>query len=74
MRWVFQTRRGLAEIVPRNDGWFTLVFDGEALESHHSAPSATEALAGGTCAWPSAGNPAEFGIPEELGEWTKLPS
>jgi hypothetical protein len=68
-RWIIKTRKGLAEIVPQQGG-FALLFDGEALE-HHASPGATaEALANGTCFWPSAGDPSKFGIPEELGEWT----
>jgi hypothetical protein len=69
-KWIFKTRAGLAEIIPQGGGSFVLVFDGEALENHTSPAAAAEALANGTCFWPSAGDPTHFGIPEEVGEWT----
>ena len=68
-RWIYKTRAGLAEIRPEWGG-VVLVFDDEALEHHASAEAAAEALANGTCFWPSAGDPSKLGIPEELGEWT----
>jgi hypothetical protein len=73
MRWIFKTRAGLAQVirVPRG---YDLVFDDEILESHASAASAAEALANGTCFWPSAGDPSELGIPEDISEWTFIPA
>lgn len=68
-KWIFPTRAGMAEIIPQSGG-FVLVFDGDALEHHGSAEAAAEALANGTCTWPSAGDPSKFGIPEEIGDWT----
>ena len=62
-RWVFRTRAGLAQIVPNSMG-YDLVFDDEKLEHHASPGSAAEALANGTCFWPSAGDPSKLGIPE----------
>lgn len=68
-RWIFKTRAGVAEIIPQGRGSFVLMFDEEALETHTSPAAAAEALANGTCFWPSAGDPSQLGIPEEIGEW-----
>lgn len=72
-RWIFKTRKGLAEIVPQRGGSFTLLFDGQALEEHSSQMAAADALANGTCYWPSFGNPTGLGIPEDISEWTFVP-
>jgi hypothetical protein len=72
-KWIFKTRAGLAEIIQQRGDNFALVFDGEALENHTSPAAAAEALANGTCFWPSAGDPSQLGIPEEIGEWTLVP-
>jgi hypothetical protein len=69
-KWIFRTRAGLAEIIPQHGGGFALVFDEETLESHDSPAAAAEAIANGTCFWPSVGNPSRLGIPEDIGEWT----
>lgn len=55
-KWIFKTRKGLAEIVQRRGGSFTLLFDGQALEEHSSQTAAADALANGTCYWPSFGD------------------
>lgn len=68
--WQHRTGLGIFFIMPRNDGRFTLMFENEALESHHSPESAAQEVAGGHCYWPSIGNPSRLGIPEELSEWT----
>ena len=72
-KWIFQTRAGLAEITSERNGGFTLTFDEAALEHHASPENAADALANGTCFWPSAGDPSTFGIPEDIREWTYLP-
>lgn len=69
-KWIFRTRAGLAEIIPEKGGRFVLLFDGDVLESHASPAAAAQALANGTCFWPSAGDPSGFGIPEDVDEWT----
>jgi len=50
-----------------------LVFDNETLEHHASPEAAAEALANGTCFWPSAGDPSQLGIPEDVSDWTLVP-
>jgi hypothetical protein len=72
-KWVFKTRAGLAEIIPQPGGSFALVFDEETLENHASSAAAAEALANGTCFWPSSGDTSGLGIPEEIGGWTFIP-
>jgi hypothetical protein len=72
-KWIFKTRKGLAEIVPERGGGFALVFDGEALEHHASQTTAADALANGTCYWPSFGDPSKLGIPEDINDWTFIP-
>jgi hypothetical protein len=72
-KWIFKTRKGLAEIVPQQGGTFALIFDGEALESHASQTAAAEAVANGTCFWPSFGNPSGLGISEEINDWMFVP-
>ena len=72
-KWIYRTRAGIAEIVPERDGSFVIVFDEEALEHHASHEAAAEALANGTCSWPSAGEPSRLGIPEDIDDWTFVP-
>ncbi|NOJ46047.1 hypothetical protein [Bradyrhizobium archetypum] len=71
VKWVYRTRAGQAQIVPTPKG-YALVFDGEPLGHYASPASAAEELANGTCHWPSAGNPSDMGIPEELDEWIRV--
>jgi hypothetical protein len=71
-KWIFKTRKGLAEIVPQRGG-FALVFDGQALENHASPAAAAEELANGTCTWPSFGDPSKLGIPYDINDWTFVP-
>jgi hypothetical protein len=71
-KWVFKTRAGLAQIIPASGG-YTLVFDNEPLEQHASPEAAAEAPANGTCFWPSAGDPSQMGIPEDISEWQRVP-
>jgi hypothetical protein len=71
-RWTYKTRAGLAEIRPESDG-VVLIFDDERLEHHASPAAAAEALANGTCFWPSAGDPSKLGIPEDVSEWKRVP-
>jgi hypothetical protein len=73
MKWVCRTRAGLAEIIPDRGVGFVLVFDNETLEHHASPEAAAEALANGTCFWPSAGDPSQLGIPEDVSDWTLVP-
>lgn len=70
-RWVYNTAEGLAEIVASPRCGYTLIFDGDALEWHASPHSAAEALANGTCSWPSFGDPSELGVPEEISGWRR---
>jgi hypothetical protein len=72
VKWVFRTHTGQAQIVPTPKG-FAIVFAGETLEYHASPAAAAEALANGTCFWPSAGDPSKTGIPEDIGEWQRVP-
>jgi hypothetical protein len=72
-KWIYRTRAGLAEIIPERGGGFVLVFDEERLEHHGTREAAAEALANGTCFWPSAGDPSRLGIPEDVDEWTYIP-
>ncbi len=72
MKWIYRTRAGIAEIIPERGG-FVLVFDEERLEHHVTREAAAEALANGTCSWPSAGDPSKLGIPEDISEWQRVP-
>lgn len=70
MRYSYSTRHGKAEIVQTSRGWEVL-FDGEALGTYASPHTAVEELSEGTCYWPSAGNPASFGISDDLSDWSQ---
>jgi len=72
VHWIYRTRAGLAQIVPAPHG-FAIVFDGEKLEYHASPAAAAQALANGTVFWPSASNPSELGIPDDIDEWERIP-
>ena len=72
-KWIYKTRAGLAEIIPERGGGYVLVFDEEHLEHHASREAAAEALANGTCCWPSMGDPSGLGIPEDVNEWVFVP-
>jgi hypothetical protein len=72
VKWVYRTRAGQAQIVPAPKG-FALMFDGEALGIYASPAAAAEDLANGTSFWPSAGDPSEMGIPEDITEWQRIP-
>ena len=67
--WEFQTRLGTFRIVPRDDGRFDLAFEGEGLGGYYSPEQALEDLIGGSCFWPSIGNPAKLDIPDDLSKW-----
>lgn len=70
--WRFATPKGAFVILPRAN-YFVLLFETEELENHASAPEAALAAAQGTCRWPSCGDPAKLGLPDNLAGWTRVP-
>lgn len=72
VKWVFETRAALARIAPTQKG-FALVFDGETLGYYASPTTAAEESANGTRFWPSAGDPSKMDIPDNIGEWQRVP-
>ena len=66
--WQFRTEHGAFRIVP-DAARFVAFFESEPLGSYASAEQALEDLVGGSTAWPSIGDPANFGLPDDLSEW-----
>lgn len=68
----FSTRRfGTFEIRAQGGRWVVLC-DDEALGWYQTPFAALEDLCGGSTDWPSAGNPANAGLPDDLSEWQKI--
>lgn len=68
----FSTRRfGTFEIRAQGGRWVVRC-DDEGLGSYHSALAALDDLCGGSTSWPSAGNPADAGLPDDLSEWQPI--
>ncbi len=72
-QWEFLTPLGAFRIMPRDDGRFDLVFEAEGLGGYYSPEQALEDLVGGSCFWPSIGDPTKLGIPDDLSDWTFVP-
>jgi len=72
--YVFHTSIGPFYIGKSQDGRFHPIFDDESLGSYAHDWQAAEDLAGGHTFSISSGIDTEtLGIPEDLGEWEKLP-
>ncbi len=72
MKWTYETRAGLAEIIIVPDGC-ALLFDGQLLGQYISPVLAADELANGTCYRPSAEDRTKMGIPEDLSAWRYVP-
>jgi len=71
--WSFKASPGTFYIRQRDgDGHFRCYFEDETLEMLHSPEDCAFALASGTGAWPSCGDPSELEIPSDLRKWTKI--
>jgi hypothetical protein len=66
--WKFRTEYGAFRIVPTEEGW-EVFHEDEMLGSYSSAEQALKGLLGGEGARPTAGNAAEFGLPDDLADW-----
>lgn len=66
----FKTSAGEFRIVPERSGRWKAMFEDEGLGSYASPDQAAEDLAGGHTFWPSCGDTAGLGIPEETSGWT----
>ena len=64
-----ETRGGVFSIRHEAQGWMLWLdddcFDGPFQTAQH----ALDDLTGGHCAWPSCGDPSQFDLPDEIGEW-----
>ena len=68
-RYTYRTRAGLFAIVLKHDGMWHAMFEDEPLGRYASPQQALDDLAGGTTHWPSCGDPSQFSLPEEIGDW-----
>lgn len=65
----FKTRAGTFRIVRDGDRWQPW-FEDERLMGRYRTPQVVaEELANGVTDWPSCGNPATLGLPEDIAEW-----
>jgi hypothetical protein len=72
--WFFETSVGTFFIV-RVRGRYAVLFEDEGLGVYSTPNQAAEDLANGHTFLPSSGvDPAELGIPEEVGDWERTPS
>ncbi len=67
--FIYSTRAGRFSIVPKGSRWHAY-FEDEDLGGYISPQHALDDLAGGHTDWPSCGDPAAFGLPDDLAEWT----
>ena len=66
--WTFRTGEGVWMIARRGKKWCPM-FGDENLGGYQSPHTALEALVGGHTVWPSCGDPAVFGLPDDLEDW-----
>lgn len=68
--YAWRTRVGTFQIALGQRGWM-LVFDDEVFDGpFRTAQHALDDLAWGHCAWPSCGDTSQFGMSDDIGEWT----
>lgn len=64
------TRAGEFRIVQEQSGRWLAMFEDENIGSYNSPQAALDDLSGGHTDWPSCGDPSEFGLPDDLSDWT----
>ncbi len=65
----YPTRAGRFFIRRTPEGRWEVKFEDERLGRYATAQHALDDLAGGSTDWPSCGNPAKLGLPDEVGDW-----
>lgn len=70
--YVYPTKVGTFKVQLRGDSLWVAEFEDEELGSYATAAHAVEDLAGGHTSWPSCGDPSQFELPADLGDWTPL--
>lgn len=72
MRWCYRSPFGVLEIVPKRNGNFVLVLDGEEFDESHSPQAVADNLythTSGFFEW----DVSDFDGPTDLSEWTYIP-
>lgn len=72
--WEFTTRKGTFSIRQSQDGRWHPWFRDEDLGSYWSPEQALDDVSGGHTFTPSCGDTSRLGLPEDLSEWTFVPS
>lgn len=66
----FKTRVGTFRIIHRAGRWHAM-FEDEDLGAYMTCQQAAHDLAGGHAFSPSCGDPSQYGVPDDLGEWSR---
>ena len=72
IEYFFISRIGRFRIKLRSDGRWEAMFEDEGLGSYNAPERALDDLANGHTYTPSCGDATEFGLPDDISDWTPI--